>query len=199
MEDSVKRVLGRLALFAMAASVLAADQVSKNWALANARPNEPMVLAPWLDPFLNIVYVTNTGTTFGLFQGGNNVFTVIAVVVILAILVFVRRLSGREIVMHLVLGIMLGGALGNLVDRFRFTHVVDFLHFNFWPLKDFPIWNIADLSIVSGVVLLALLTLIEDQRTVHAQATAAAAEARAAGEALAELTAQAPAPADKDA
>lgn len=185
----MKRVLGRLALAATAALVLAADQASKNWAIANARPNEPMMLAPWIDPLINVIYVTNTGTTFGLFQGSNNIFTVIAIVVILAILVFVRRLSGREVAMHLVLGVMLGGALGNLVDRFRFTHVIDFLHFNFWPLKDFPIWNIADLSIVSGVVLLALLTLIEDRRMMRTQPAGAAAGAPV----------QAPAPADKEA
>jgi len=66
--------------------------------------------------------------------------------------------------MRVALGLQLGGAIGNLVDRLRYGSVVDFIDFNFWPLHNWPISNVADVSVVAGVTLLALVMLWEERR-----------------------------------
>ena len=66
--------------------------------------------------------------------------------------------------MRMVLAFSLGGAIGNLVDRLRQGFVVDFIDLNFWPLHEWPIFNLADSSIVAGVVMLSLLMLWEEWR-----------------------------------
>jgi signal peptidase II len=65
--------------------------------------------------------------------------------------------------MRVALGLQLGGALGNLVDRFVHGRVVDFIDLNFWPLHNWPIFNIADSSIVTGTVVLAVLMLWDER------------------------------------
>jgi signal peptidase II len=160
----LQALISRLALLAVAAVLVTVDRLSKSWVLANMQFGERRMIAPWIDPFINMVYTSNTGTAFGMLQGANPVFTGIAMLVTAAILFYAYRLPARERAMHLVLGVLLGGALGNLLDRLTIGHVVDFLHFNFWPLQDFPIFNAADASISGGVVLLALLVWWEERR-----------------------------------
>jgi signal peptidase II len=121
-----------------------------------------MDLTPWLSPIFRLTYVTNSGAAFGLFQGWSSVFIVIAIVVIVALVWYYLQLSDGEWLVQLALGLQLGGAVGNLIDRLRFGgSVVDFIDLNFWPLKRWPIFNIADSSIVVGVSLLTLLMICE--------------------------------------
>ena len=142
-------------------SVLA-DQVSKYVVRANLRPGQSMELTPWLGSVFQVTYVTNSGAAFGLFQGWSSVFIVIAIVVIVALVWYYLQLSDGEWLVQLALGLQLGGAVGNLIDRLRFGgSVVDFIDLNFWPLQNWPVFNIADSSIVVGVSVLTLVMLCE--------------------------------------
>ncbi|MDH7487150.1 MAG: signal peptidase II [Anaerolineae bacterium] len=155
-----------LLLLPVAALVLILDQLSKSWVLRNIPLYETWVPIPALARVFVFRHVTNTGAAFGLFPNGGAILLAIAVVVIVAIVVYTRYLPTERWLVLLSLGLQLGGALGNLIDRLRFGHVVDFIDFHFWPT-----FNVADMSLVTGVALLALLMLTE-KRERQAQETA---------------------------
>ncbi len=122
---------------------------------------ESREVASWLAPFFSLTYVTNTGIVFGLFQGMGDVLLIVAFIAIGAIFLYYRHLPSGPILLHIALGLQVGGALGNVVDRLARGAVVDFIDLNFWPLHHWPIFNLADASIVTGVVLLLLVMLTE--------------------------------------
>ncbi|MGB9879771.1 MAG: signal peptidase II, partial [Anaerolineae bacterium] len=98
---------------------------------------------------------TNKGASFGLFPELSWLYTLVAMVVIAVILLFYRRFPTDHWLVMLSLGLQLGGAFGNLVDRLWRGQVVDFIDLNFWPLQEWPVFNVADSSIVVGVCILA--------------------------------------------
>jgi signal peptidase II len=150
---------------AMAVLVVLLDQLSKYLVVTRLPPGQSWEVAPWLAPVFRITHVTNTGAAFGLFRGLSNIFIVMAVVVIVVIILYYRQIPDGQWMMRVALGLQLGGALGNLVDRLRQAgSVTDFIDLQFWPLHEWPVFNVADSSIVSGVVLLALLMIEEERR-----------------------------------
>ena len=145
--------------------VLLADQISKYFIVAGLPEGQSVEVVSWLAPVLRFTHVTNTGAAFGLFRGAGDIFLVIAAIVIVAIIVFYRQLPDSQWLMRVALGLQLGGATGNFVDRLRHGgSVVDFIDLNFWPLREWPVFNVADSSLVVGVILLALLLVDEERR-----------------------------------
>lgn len=139
----------RLGGLLIATSVVALDQVTKWWA-SETLPGSPITVIP---DFLQFRYVTNSGAAFGFFSGGGPVLAVIAFFVIVGILVVVvRKTHGWP--ESVVLGLVIGGAAGNLIDRVTRGDglldgaVVDFVDFSF-----FPAFNVADSAITVGAVL----------------------------------------------
>lgn len=150
-------------LLVVTALTLVADRVSKIVVASNLTLYEswdPPI--SFIQRLFYLTYTTNTGAAFGLFPDHGVLFIVIAFIVITAIIFYYRYLPAGYHLVRLALGLQLGGALGNLIDRLRQGYVIDFINFNFWPLKDWPVFNVADSSIVVGVVLLALAMLRED-------------------------------------
>ena len=149
------RTVGRVPLLlAVAAGVLALDVVTKLLAVEQLTDREPISL---LGGLLTLRLVRNPGAAFGLAQGLTIVFTCVALGVVVVILRVARRLqSGWWAV---ALGLVLGGALGNLLDRLLRSpgpgrgHVVDFLELPRWP-----VFNLADSAIVVAAVLMVGLT-----------------------------------------
>lgn len=146
-----------LPLVALAA--LTVDQWTKYLVVSNLELYESWVPLPALANLFTIHHVTNTGAAFGLFQNGSLVFAVVAIVVSVVIVLYYRHLPDGEWLVRLSLGLQLAGALGNLIDRVRVGHVIDFLDFQVWP-----VFNLADASIVCGVILLAYLLLREERQ-----------------------------------
>lgn len=143
--------------------MLLADQATKYLVRVNLARGQSVVLAPWLAPFFQVTFVTNSGAAFGLFPNLGQFFVVVAVIVIVALVWYYFRLSEGHWLVQLALGLQLGGAAGNLVDRLRSGGaVVDFIDLNFWPLHNWPVFNVADSSIVVGVILLTLLMFWEE-------------------------------------
>jgi signal peptidase II len=150
--------LGRrpaLLVAAVALLVLAADQGSKYLAVRNLVPGERTDL---IGSLFGLRLTRNSGAAFSMATGYTWVLTIIATVVVIAIIRLAGRLASYG--WALALGLLLGGALGNLTDRllrepgFARGHVVDFLEFPHWP-----IFNIADCCVVSAAALIALLSL----------------------------------------
>jgi signal peptidase II len=146
-----------LPLVALAA--LTVDQWTKYLVVSNLELYESWAPLPALANLFTIHHVTNTGAAFGLFQNGSLVFAVVAIVVSVVIVLYYRHLPDGEWLVRLSLGLQLAGALGNLIDRVRVGHVIDFLDFQVWP-----VFNLADASIVCGVILLAYLLLREERQ-----------------------------------
>jgi signal peptidase II len=137
----------------IAAVIIALDQWTK-WLVRTYIPAGESWLPDslmWLSPYARIVHWYNRGAAFGMFQQGNMVFTVLAFIVIAAILYYYPRISRAEWALRLALSLQLGGAAGNLIDRLTIGHVTDFI-----SVGRFPVFNIADSSITLGCVVLLL-------------------------------------------
>lgn len=152
-------------MFAVAAAVLLLDQLSKAAVMHNLQPEVPWNPIVPLQHIFSLTYVTNTGTAFGLFPGLGNLLVFIDLAIVVGLLIFYRSFATSHWLMKISLGMQLGGAMGNVIDRLRFGRVIDFLDFKFWP-----VFNVADSCIVVGVLILAILVL---RTTPEEQASAA--------------------------
>ena len=128
---------------------LAADQSSK-LAVQHHFPACNYLGQTIIPDWLSLSYTCNSGAAFGLLANATLLFVLIAVVVIGVIIAYFRFLPANRPWLRLSLGLQLGGALGNLIDRLRQGYVVDFIYF-----KNMPVFNIADCCIVVGVAILA--------------------------------------------
>ena len=138
-------------LFLIALLVVAADQLSKVWIRSNLLVGQSLFEAG----FFRITHVNNTGAAFGLFQGQSFLLTIVALVGITVLLVYALVIYRKFPLLdnrlgRSTLGLVLGGAVGNLIDRLRFGYVTDFIDVGRWPA-----FNIADSAITVGVILFA--------------------------------------------
>jgi signal peptidase II len=114
-----------------------------------------------IDGYFTLRYSENTGVAFGMLQnlpGGRIVLAVIASLALALVIYYLRRTDATHTKLQMALGLVGGGALGNLTDRILHGGVTDFLVFNlgFWPFNPWPAFNIADAALVVGVFLMAL-------------------------------------------
>ena len=157
--DSPRLRYGFLALVAGVTFLL--DQLTKTIVMATMRVGDVIPVFP---PFLDLHYITNRGVAFGLFARLGDVFVPIAIVIMSVIFWYYRALRRRRLWLRTALGLQLGGALGNLLDRLRFGAVVDFVEFHVDEIGfRFAVFNVADSAIVVGVgILLATLLFRPD-------------------------------------
>lgn len=99
----------------------------------------------------NITLVYNTGAAFGLFRDFSSFFAIGSAAVICLIFIYARRMRDEGFMLTFALGLLLGGACGNLIDRLMYGYVIDFLDFRVWP-----VFNIADSAITAGSILLVI-------------------------------------------
>jgi signal peptidase II len=133
----------------VAAVVIALDQASKAWILRVLEPDESI---PLIGSWLSLTYVRNTGVAFGLFRGIPYFFTITSILISVGAVLFYRyQLPNNRPWVQLSVGMIVGGAIGNIIDRLRFGYVVDFVHVSWFP----GIFNIADSAITVGVIMLA--------------------------------------------
>ena len=135
--------------------VLIVDRLTKYILFRNLSLGESVRVVPGL---FHITLVLNSGAAFGLFKGRSVFFMVSTALVIVFICFYVIRGGCRDLLILTALGLILGGAAGNLIDRVLFGYVIDFLDFRIWP-----VFNIADASITIGAFVLAV-RLIFDKR-----------------------------------
>lgn len=163
----MKRVIHLTLIYFVAALVIFLDQYTKHLVRTRLALNESWSPFPWLAPYARILHINNTGAAFGMFQSAGLVFTVIALLVTAVILYYSRHLPEGQGWMRLALGLQLGGAVGNLIDRLVFGTVTDFV-----SVFTFAIFNVADASISLGVALLAVLMWVEARAERRRQAEA---------------------------
>jgi signal peptidase II len=156
-------------ILAVAAVLLVVDQLTKLWALEALAPGVPV---PVIDGVFSLTLVLNPGLAFGLLAGvppgyrwAVGLLSVVALAVLAGIAVRLLAEGGR--LARAALGLVFGGAVGNLIDRLRFGAVVDFLDF-YWGAYHWPAFNVADSAISVGVALLALQMLRADRAAARA-------------------------------
>ena len=150
--------------FLTALLVVAADQISKIWIGAYSEGQYIFEIC-----FFRITHVQNTGAAFGLFQDQSFLLTIVAFIGIVLILLFIFPVSRHFTFLDtgpdkLALGLVLGGTIGNLVDRLRLGYVTDFIDIGFWPA-----FNVADSAITIGVILFAYFLLSSTRATENFQ------------------------------
>lgn len=135
----------------VAAAVAAVDQLTKLWVTGRLAPGERLPLWP---PWLDLTHVRNTGAAFGMFRSHNWWLAAVAAGVLLAAWLYRRQLARQPRPVQWAVGLGLGGAVGNLIDRVFRGAVIDFIDFKVWP-----VFNIADMAIVAGAAILLFYTV----------------------------------------
>lgn len=142
-------------LFVIALVIL--DQLAKYWAVIRLENNEPIVL---IKNAFELYYLPNgnTGAAFGMLQGHQMLFLLIALVISIVLLFIIYNIPEDKKFTYLtiMLTLIIAGGIGNMIDRFRLNYVIDFIYFS---LINFPIFNVADMYVSVGTVLLVILLL----------------------------------------
>ncbi|MCA9912699.1 MAG: signal peptidase II [Anaerolineae bacterium] len=153
-----------LILIVGVALALLVDQVAKQWVLANMQEGETRLLLDAVQPYLQLTRTANTGIAFGLGSGSSEIFLAISAVIIVVLLIYYGRAEVLHPLEQIGLVLVIGGALGNAIDRIRFGHVVDFVHVWIPPLGISNVSNFADHMIVIGVGLLLVASILQERR-----------------------------------
>lgn len=143
-------------LLTVAGGILAADQATKIAVRAAMYEGQTI---PLINGWLQMTYVRNTGAAFGLFSHSQPVFVIATVLAIGLILFYHLKTKESNVWFNIALGLELGGALGNLIDRVSLGWVTDFVY-----VTHFPVFNVADSAIVVGVVVLIIAMIIDIPR-----------------------------------
>ena len=129
--------------------VVLLDQLTKFLIKQNLQLNQSV---PIIKNILHLTYATNTGSAFGMFKGFNIYFILFSIVVIIGIFYYLKKILKNEKLLQLAIGLLLGGTLGNLIDRLAYGYVVDFIDFRIWP-----VFNVADSAVTISIMLLIFL------------------------------------------
>jgi len=159
----------RLFLGAFAVSLIL-DQLTKRWIIATLDFSSRITV---IEDFFYLTHVRNPGAAFSLFATApaevrEPFFIVVTLIAIGLILSFLRKLSPGEKLSAFALGLILGGAVGNLIDRIEHHEVVDFLHIRLWSGYSWPDFNLADSFIVVGVALLVIELFVNEGEAIAA-------------------------------
>ena len=141
----------------------AIDQAAKGWALANLQPYQSAQPIPALAPLFQLTLTTNTGAAFGILPMAGDLFLLLAVVIVAGLLWTMRSTPADARLLPIATGLVIGGALGNIIDRVQHGHVIDFIHYQI-PDVISNVSNPADHAIVLGVALIIAENLWRSRR-----------------------------------
>jgi len=144
-----------LVFFGLAALVVVVDQVTKAILVANLDPGESVAI---LGDWVRLVFSQNSGALFGLFHDQAVLFALASIGVV-GLIIYFHGQSGRSLYLSIALGLLLGGALGNMIDRLRLGYVVDFVDIGIGSFRWYT-FNVADAAISTALVMLFALALV---------------------------------------
>lgn len=162
--------IGKMVGFTIPAGVsLLVDQVTKQWARTALGPEGSGKMRSVIGKALTFHYAENPGIAFSMFRDLRGGRFVLAALAVAALVMVIRYLKGTDPAhrrLHIALGLIAGGAVGNLIDRLLYARVVDFIlvDLDVWPLDPWPVFNVADIVLVVGVGLIALDVLVNRGR-----------------------------------
>jgi signal peptidase II len=158
---NLRRVKWYLIIFSIALGLVIIDRLSKLWIQSHLLPGQSWPSAG----FFRLTYAQNTGAAFSIFYGKSDILAVVSIIGVVLILAYVFAVYRRftflcNRINNIALGMILGGDIGNLIDRLAFGHVTDFVDIGPWP-----VFNVADMSLVCGVFVFAFSILLVNQET----------------------------------
>ena len=160
-KSKIDRLLAYRLLLALAFTILALDQLTKAW-IADRLPygtyGESAGAIPVIRGFFYLVHVGNTGAAWSMLTGKSVLLAVLAAATLVAIFFWRSALGLRDRMAQLCFGLLCGGIVGNLLDRLRHGHVIDFIDLHFGSYV-YPTFNVADSGICVGVVLYLIQSL----------------------------------------
>ena len=159
MNQSLRRWLH---LFLIVALVLLADQFTKRLIVNDLLLGETRRPLPFLSPFFQLTRSHNTGAAFGFLSQAGDIFLVVALLVVAVMLYLYPRIPQANRLARVASGLIMGGALGNVVDRVTYGYVVDFIHYQIPGLIS-NVSNLADHAIVLGVILFFIASWRDEQ------------------------------------
>ena len=154
-----KHLKSYLILFPIAGTVIALDQWTKSLVRNSLVFGGVWSPWEWLTPFARVVHWRNTGVAFGMFQNNNVLFSVLVSIIALVIIIYYPQLTESDWFLRVALGMQLGGAVGNLIDRITIKHVTDFI-----SVGNFAVFNIADASVTVGVGIMILGLWLQEKK-----------------------------------
>jgi len=139
-------------------AIIALDQAIKSKVIDKIMPYSNLEV---IKNFFYITYVENRGIAFGLFKGNRVIFIVATSIISLILGFYIFKFSKKHVGITICLALIVGGAIGNLIDRIRLGYVVDYMHFTIFP----PVFNLADSAIVCGAIVLSILLIFSKNIT----------------------------------
>ncbi|MEK7396372.1 MAG: signal peptidase II [Candidatus Poribacteria bacterium] len=159
-DNFVKEIKYMIPMIAIALVIVAFDQ----WTKAMIRAKLATIgVSEVIKGFFEFSYSENTGAAFGSFQGKNAIFIIVGIIAI-GFIFYIFKSLNRSTWMRISFGLILGGALGNLIDRIAFGFVIDFIRIRVTPSIWWPNFNIADAGITVGAIMFAVYKLIDSYR-----------------------------------
>lgn len=158
--------------YAVALVVLILDQLSKQYFLKTLVEEGNSISV--IEPILNWTLAYNRGAAFSFLanQGGwqKFFFAALALLVSIFLIWYIRKVPRSAKLLSLALAMILGGAIGNLIDRMVYGHVIDFIHVHYADLWDYPVFNLADCGVVGGCMLMIFdMFVLEGKRNKHSE------------------------------
>ncbi len=139
--------------------ILFADQFSKHAAIKYLKGNRPHKI---VEDFFQFNYVENRGAAFGILEHKRLFFIIITLIIIIVLsLYLIKYYDNLSAYTKVAFSMLIGGALGNLIDRIRFGYVVDFISFKLKGYYNFPVFNIADIFIVVSTMLIIFVIMFD--------------------------------------
>ena len=154
-------------MWGVAGLVIFVDQAVKYFVSAALPLGAVWSPLPGPNPLIQIIHAANTGFAFGLFKDLGFIPILVPLIISGVIVLYARRLQADQKFMAVALGFTLGGALGNVIDRIRIGYVIDYFDIGVGALRNAS--NFADWSIVLGVILLAVATLLDERKQKQAK------------------------------
>jgi len=146
--------------YLLAFAIIVIDQLTKWWVIANMELRESITV---IENFFYITSHRNTGAAWGILAGKMTFFYIITAVVIVVICYYIQKFAKDSTLTGVALGLILGGAIGNFIDRLIHKEVVDFFDV-YLGSYNYPIFNIADSALVVGVILVLIATLLDERK-----------------------------------
>lgn len=169
------RIRYLLLLFAVMALLLIGDQTTKQIVVNTMEPGQSI---PVWGETLEFTFVQNQGGAFGTSIGSNMLYIIVSLLVIAFVVFILYRRLGERPAVDISIAAMIGGAIGNLIDRFRFGSVVDFLDVDIpdidmlgIQMQRWPVFNVADIAITVGIIIVILNILFAKSETVNREVT----------------------------
>lgn len=146
--------------YILAIIVIGIDQLSK-WIVKSKMDLYEQI--PIIEDFFYLTSHRNSGAAWGILQGKMTFFYIVTAIVFIGIIYYMEKYARDHKLLAISLSLILGGTIGNFIDRLLYQEVVDFLDFKIFSY-DFPIFNIADSALVVGVIFIALITLMDENK-----------------------------------